>query len=385
MIQTSNDAVVVEACSVHAESENTTEAEIQEELVEQRYGTVPNSKVRMAIHRCLRFGKFTFNEDNLKMYEFSGLPQASMTVHDVKVRIDVRPFVDKEPKENDLEYTALKMQLQTLPSEVNEVDFDVLDMLCMWHLANAEKMDDFVTISINDLCRLRGLKNKVAGRKKDGTVRRAGYTTKQRSSIADALKRVLYLTASLSLLDKQDGELKNETIIGRLIELKESTPSTFDWSPKQITYRLGRPLLHNLDNKKRQTALLPMSVLELDPYREAPEKRLSRYVFWLFRLRALRPNQKTFKLRTLLEEINEALPEAKSKNGKAVTRLESALHRLVQLKIINSWKYHRSDSNIFSSELNRSVVIEPPEFLVSYYKSIKRRSAPSKGGKRKKK
>lgn len=131
-----------------------------------------------------------------------------------------------------------------------------------------------------------------------------------------------------------------------------------------------------LAGEGRKTALLAIKSLNYDPYHEKWEKRLSRFFAFQWRIRA---RDKTyfqpFKVFNLLDAIEQNI-NLRYPN-KTREKLENALDKLVEDRIIVSWQYvdGLDDTKLktrgwIKTWLEWSIKVEPCEIEIDHYKNL---------------
>ncbi|QQZ10157.1 helix-turn-helix domain-containing protein [Heyndrickxia vini] len=267
------------------------------------------------------------------------------------------------------------IQVQTL----SDIDVDVFDSLCSIFLSRARKNDEFITISLDDLLTIRGLKHKLGG---DG--RRGGFDHKQRKNILKSLSIIQNLWLHLDQITVySNGKPEQTTLQGRIFLFKNDEElENASLTDRSITFSVDPIFSRYLNGKTRQVALLSLQALRYDPYRQNWEKRLARYLSWRWRTQArkgniLHPN----KISTLLESIGKSLDDRSPSRTRE--RFENALDTLVEDGVIVSWHYEKWDESIANHKgwsriwLNSLVLIEPPDIILEQYHSIERKTKSS--------
>jgi len=126
-----------------------------------------------------------------------------------------------------------------------------------------------------------------------------------------------------------------------------------------------------------QTALLAQKALEYDPYREQPEKRLTKYVAFHFRWQATRSEGRIRREVAGLVEAGGLVPDQRNPD-RTRQRFEKALERLKADSVIADWGYNVETATLparkwLSEWMRLTVWIEPPERVISHY--LKRAAA----------
>lgn len=154
-----------------------------------------------------------------------------------------------------------------LAARMNDLTVDVFDIQCsVWlNNSNYEVTDE---LSEDEFLEQRGLK-----KHKSGTGRRGGYNQKQRQDIAQQLKAFenLYIEENYIKDNKSPSKGNRD----------EAASPNLNYSGH---WRKCKTLIGYV-GQSRQTALLSTQALKYDPNKEAWEKRLARYLAWLWRIK----------------------------------------------------------------------------------------------------
>lgn len=241
---------------------------------------------------------------------------------------------------------------------MNDETVDVMDSICHLWLRKANMQEAKIEINADDILELRGLR-----KQKNGLGQRGGYKNEWRERIA----------AHMGILDhlwikpQEDSVAAPEAkafIIRQRNNQKENSKGDYTWE-----VRPGDPLIRDLQEGKRQTALISKRVLELDPYRQSYEKRAARYFSWLWRSRQSRTQYlEPIRVATLLEAIN--LEYNKSRSAKVIERFEKMLDILKDKGIIANWQYDQVYRN-GREWLDLKLVVEPPQTIIDQYAKIR--------------
>ncbi|PID01404.1 hypothetical protein CSV67_14500 [Sporosarcina sp. P2] len=276
------------------------------------------------------------------------------------------------------ERTASRMnQLRNDVESLSEVDVDVLDSLCHMYLA---QVGDRVEIRFDDLLTIRGLKPKLGG-----TGRRGGYEKQQRIQVLKALSIIQSLWMELeSVLVYEQGKPVNKKMQGRAFIFMNEDGSPCELNEKSLPERLyvtiGEVFDPFLQGAARQVKLLPNQAIEFNPYQRKWEKKLIRYVSWRWRTQARKASYlQPHKISTLLEKIG--IPIDLQAPSRIRDRLEKALDLLEEEGVITFWQYNQWNEDSMSKKgwlrvwLNATIIIAPPDEIVSYYEPIERKKS----------
>ncbi|BDC53159.1 hypothetical protein F183_A54740 (plasmid) [Bryobacterales bacterium F-183] len=263
-------------------------------------------------------------------------------------------------------------------AELSDLDADVLDLLSAIWLQQARTPNDPALVTVDECLRLRGLAPKMGG-----AGRRGGYTSKQREEFLYALGRIESTWLKMS-------EIETYTAKGRpqktAIESRAFVMTTrlgqmrLDgrMDIQQFIFRPGDIFSRFLFGPGRQTALLSAKAVQYDYYRHKWEKRLTRYLSWLWRINAANQGGVTapLKVSTLLDCVGQAETHPRFPN-RVRERLEKALDTLKEDSVISAWQYERTaeaeleqQQNWYPLWLRWTVSIQPPPEILSHYKSL---------------
>lgn len=158
---------------------------------------------------------------------------------------------------------------------------------------------------------------------------------------------------------------------GRILEFQDLAESN---NSDQFSFRLkpGTVLTKSIF-LGRETAFFNKNALQYNPRNHKWEKRLTRYLSWLWRI-SFERSRRGLKVRSLLVSIGMEL----NKNRLRITkdRFEKALNRLEQDGVIGSWRYKYLDLNSNINDWREKwmecmVVIHPPKEIIMHYEKIK--------------
>ena len=274
--------------------------------------------------------------------------------------------------------TASRMnQLHNDAQTLSEVDVDVLDSLCHLYLA---QLGDRVEIRFDDLLTIRGLKTKLGG-----TGRRGGYEKEQRIQVLKALSTIQSLWMELeTVLVYEQGKPVNKKMQGRAFIFSNEDGSPCELNEKSLPERLyvtiGEVFEPFLQGAARQVKLLPNQAIEFNPYQRKWEKKLIRYVSWRWRTQARKASYlQPHKISTLLEKIGIQIDSQAP--SRIRDRLEKALDLLEEEGVITFWQYNHWNEDGMSKKgwlriwLDATIIIAPPDEIVSYYEPIERKKS----------
>jgi len=276
--------------------------------------------------------------------------------------------------------------VRDLVANLSGLTADVYDALVYLCLNGPKTRYGRTLVHVDDLLRLRGIRPRF----KDGY--RAGYKEKDRVAIRTALAQVMN-AAITGKIDSWHRGLKGkrEAKPVNFVSKRLFVPSGVHWQglfnwqsvAKEIyavEVDLGDPLRELLAHENgRQMALMSLRALEFDPYHQNPEKRLSRYIAYLHRVRA---SKRTYFQPITVETLVDAagLKFERRRAGYAKERLEKALDALAapgDKQVIAGWEYLNWDEpperlkfGWSDQWLGAYVRIEPMASTIDHYEKI---------------
>jgi hypothetical protein len=249
-------------------------------------------------------------------------------------------------------------------------DADTMDMLTAVFLKEAQDAQDLVLVKIDDLLRMRGLKEKSRG----GIGRRHGFKKEQRQEMVESVRRVEDLRIEMAKIAVYDETTKKiESLEGRAFEVTYHRGANDN--VMAIVFRPGVVFAVFLFGTGRQVAPISEKVLQYDPTKKVWEKQLARYFAWQWRIRATKPHQPLtlpLKISSLLDQVGVPGKDMR-RPGRVRTRLETALTTLAEDGVIQQYTYvtrppaagFRDSSSSF---LNCLVEVEAPAYIRDHYK-----------------
>ncbi len=313
--------------------------------------------------------------------EGSPWPTALIDETAARGQAQLRPAAaDETPLLPPEDVEAWARQMWRHRDELSPLDADALDALAHRWLQEARHPEAAVTVDVDELLALRGLKPKQGGQG-----RRGGYEPEQRREMLLALAHVQNVWLTMAELDVTEEDAKGRR--------RRTTKQAVQSRPFVITDRMGQVRLDgSLDVQAiifrpgvvfglflwgpgRQTALLSAKALHFDPYRQAPEKALTRWLSWQWRIRAKHgAYTDPYRVATLLEAAGETLDHGRPTRTRE--RLERTLDALQAAGIAASWQYDRWDESTTHRRgwadtwLQATVLIEPPDLIRDHYRTI---------------
>lgn len=339
-----------------------------------------------AVYQRLRS---SMHADGFQHYEGNPFPLAPVDESDAKGAIEMKP-----PQIDELavlpadELEAIAGEMLRQARELSQLEAHTLDALCHLWMREAKHPEARVSVDIDELLAIRGLKPK-----KGGSGRRGGYMPEQRREMLQALVRIRNLWLRIDELATYEDN-GSKTKKGRRETRQFLSGPAFvitgadgqirlDGSVEVSNVRVtpGDVLSLYLWGPGRQTALIDAKILHLDPYRQEPESMLARYLSWLWKVRATKGTySEPLRVSTLLEKsrlkLNTRAPSL------TLQRLEKLLGSLQELGIIRSWRYKSWSIDNAPARgwaepwLQELVIIEPPASVVEYYQGNLRGALP---------
>jgi hypothetical protein len=308
-------------------------------------------------------------------------PVADLSSKILKSKAYIMPDRDEPVAGDELrELQALMASKVTDLAKEGDLAADVFDIVTAKWLKEAKHYEAMVTLTADDFLKARGLLAKASG-----TGRRGGYRDHQKKEIQQKIDVLSYTWVTVEEMEiieidkgkrkvsKWRGESKAIALTSRFGQVRD------DGSTDAFAWRLrpGDVFAKFLFGPGRQTALLSQRALNYDPYRQKWEKRLARYLAWIWRISSGR-TQEGLLVQTLLDAANMAID--KNRPNRTRERLEEALDRLQADRVISAWQYEKIDEKLLSKRgwwktwLDYKIIITAPFGITEQYKKIKGRS-----------
>lgn len=321
----------------------------------------------------------SMHPDAFQRYDGNAFPLALVNETDARGAIELKPpHLDGLAILPPDEMEALAGEMLRQASQLSELEADVLDALCHIWMQQAQHPQSRAVIDVDALLGLRGLKPK-----KGGSGRRGGYMPEQRREMLQALTRIQNLWLRIDELTtyadngstskKKRRETRRGVTGPAFILTGAGGQVRLDGSldVDRVSFTPGDVLALYLWGPGRQVALLSEKALRYDPYRQAPEKALTRYLSYLWRVRATKGTYRDpLRVSTLLEQSRIALDERPDRKR---SRLEKALDTLQEDGVIASWRYDGWELGDAPARgwadawLQALVIIEPPAAIPAHY------------------
>lgn len=291
--------------------------------------------------------------------------------------MDVQHFIS--PDEEKLWVERMWKQRE----ELSDLDADALDALSAIWLRQTKNPDEDAVAGVDEILEMRGILPK-----KGGQGRRGGYHPEQRLEILRALSHIQNLWMNMTQMEVYEGPRKGRA---KTMAIKSRAFTITDMMGQlrldghmdvsKFIFRPGKVFAHFLFGVGRQTALLSARALHYNPYKQASEKRLARYLSWQWRCQAGgNCIGKVYLVGTLLEVVGE-LPNQRYPN-RTRERLERLLDVLLQDQLIATWQYERwheeraSQKGWLSEWMDSTLLLEPPTEILQQYATLGRNDRP---------
>ncbi len=300
------------------------------------------------------------------------------------VTADVQIKPDPANVEPNLDETALREWHERAARQALAMDddtADVLDYITSEVIQQKAAQGQDVVFSADRFLEKRGLQKQLSG-----TGRRGGYKTEYRRDFAAQVANLSDVWIRVAEMDtvELDGKGKRRRSKRRGLESRAVVVSaragqismTGRIEPDTYRGRLGPLFEESIFGPWRDIALVSLKALGYDRYRERPEKRLTRYLSWQWRIRQGTGNYlQPFEVATLLGAIG--LEVSKKNPTQTMERLETALDTLHGDGVIAGWQYCEGwDADIVGRRgwaakwQGWKIVIEPPAEIMDQYQRI---------------
>jgi len=324
-------------------------------------------------------------------------PTAQLNKKGARGTAQLRPAaMDEQPFMPPDEVEAWSKIMWRHRQQMTALDVDVMDALAAIYLQRTRNPNESAAADVDELLAMRGLKPK-----KSGSGTRGGYRPEQRAEVMAALYRIQSIWLDMAEMEvieegpKGGRKRASKTVQSRPFvitdrEMRRYIDGYMD--VKRFIFKPGAVFAHYLHGPGYQAALLNAKILEFDPYRQAWEKNIGRYLSYLWRTRAHSGTYSApLRVETLLERTGQELNP--TRGTRIRERFEKALDTLTEHGVINGWQYDRWKEEAaerrdwFQNWLQATVIIEPPDTIEEHYHKIeqpveaapKRIAAPKQG------
>lgn len=260
----------------------------------------------------------------------------------------------------------VKNNIRELCKQMGDLTADIYDVVTYLYWDKVDRglaNDGFVPITTDEILEFRGLQKKL-----DGEGYTSGFRPDQHEAVIKQLYLMTWLHVETQYNEKKGKEKRVKTIRSPLLliykgidwkqaDLKEIRKAVFLVCPG---YEFREAVMAN-----RMTALLPLTILKYDYAKFYVEKRIGRYLVYIWRVRQ---NYKGYSdphnLSTLIE-VAGLTERYKKSPTEVINRIKKALERLQKDKVIADVKWGRNDKG----EL--VVITEPPQEIKDHYSKIR--------------
>lgn len=297
--------------------------------------------------------------------------------------------VEEMAQLSDEEMCEAQIQAELIVEGMSDLTVDIMDIIsAVWLNSNPSHPDEMVTITADDCLKLRRLKPKRGGEGRYG-----GYRDEQRQEIErqiGILKKLFIRIDKITVpteeknLKKKSRKPKTHSIGGPAIIVssyggKRTSGGGIDSFIWRV--RPGDIFTKFLLARGRQTLLLSRKAVEYDPYRQKREKRLTRYLAYIWRIRSTKGDLfKPFIVERLLKIMGE--DTTNTRPDRLRERFEKTLNKLEEDKVITTWQYEDIDEDLYQDARGRvrrgwssywlqcKVAINPPDSVIQHYEKI---------------
>ncbi len=265
----------------------------------------------------------------------SRFPRATLTDGYAELR-EVAP--KQEHTLDPAEVEAMVQRMREQRDMLSDADVDVLDMLCALWVQSPPRTGHGLLVRIDDLLKMRGLVPH-----KSGSNRRGGFRRHQRRAVWDSLGRIRDVWIHISNVPGFQGR-GTESWETQLFTYTDRIGQRLIGGGMEVSAVVVRPgagFAHFLQGPGRQIAMLSAQALRYNPRTQAPEKRIARYLAWLWRVNKSKAssgdNWRRIKVSNLLRESGITRPRP----AQEAERLEKALDALKKDRVISNWQYEK--------------------------------------------
>ncbi len=256
-----------------------------------------------------------------------------------------------------------RQKLWATVRELNDLDGDVFLAMLAQYLTVKQDSDKSVWLTGATILDYRGVQPMM--KREGGVIRRAGHRQEDLEAIAACVARQERQWVSIKSVIADDGKTKSGKQSKRrpmkVFERTSRLTTIFEviWQHELLPdanaemrransyavawrYRIGTWLEPFLQGSNRQVAYLCQQALRYDPYHESWEKRIARYL--VFQLRINKGRQLSREIGKLLEDLHLEINRADPIRTRA--RLEKALNRLCEDRVLGSWEYGQDNPSL---------------------------------------
>lgn len=233
-------------------------------------------------------------------------------------------------------------------SRLDNRSADVLDYVVSRILSEKPKIDGDIKINIDSMLSTFGLKNNTYAKGKETN----GHNIKQRRQYYNYLQDLSDLwiiTGQTNVKGRVEQEEQH------LFQIKKRV-TVGNLNIKEVTLQINSFFDDLILSKEQKTILLPLQILEMDPYRRATEKQIGRYL-----CRFAARGEANFHIARLFTECNIDVDLLRKSAFRK--KIETALNRLVEAEVITSYDYLNRTDN-FNLWLDSKIRVVFPKYNV---------------------
>lgn len=272
---------------------------------------------------------------------------------------------------SDNEIDTWKKTMLDYVNQLSDLTADVFDIITIEWLKRAKSPTDFVELDVDDILRYRGL---LANPNSDN--RRGGYKSTQREAIAQQIRLLSHVWVQAEKEVQQSQHTKKDTLRGRAVYLGMEYQRQDQEGNTEIFIVRARPgdMFAQALFKRglRQVALLSQKALAYDPNKFPYEKRLTRYLAYIWRNRQQQASYlDAISVNVLLNAA--ALEPQHDRPTRTRERFEKTLDRLAADSVISHWLYSNVEETQLAGKgwlkkwMQWKVSIEPPADITEHY------------------
>jgi DNA-binding XRE family transcriptional regulator len=239
-------------------------------------------------------------------------------------------------------------------------------------------------IEIDEMLRMSGVRPK-----KGGSGRRGGFEPEQRQQMWRAVQSTFNAEITIDTNPyRGEGKQRRKTrerYVGRpwaLVERREHVMLDGSEDVRIIHVAPGLAQGLYLLGPGRQVALLSAEIFALDPYRQAPESFLAKYLSWQWKAQAFRGQfGRPYRVETLLENCH--LEHDSERPHRTRERLEKALNTLHERGITAGWHYATwklgdAPARGWAGEWRQTtIIVDPPPAIREHYAQLRTTRVPT--------
>jgi len=335
--------------------------------------SIPNSRLYYNFREKIAQGSYIIEPGQWPEADISGGGVIGKTM----IKPDISPVIKDEVLAELQE--AMKNKVLDL-SKHGDLAADVFDIITAKWLKEAKHYEAMIDITADEILQARGIKQQ-----KSGSGRRGGYKDEWREGIQQQIENLSYQWITIKEIEVyrvEEGKKKAKPVKirdeGRALTMERRMGQVkLDGSLDAYAWRLRPGAVFNnyLFGPGRQTALLSQRALNYNHYKQRLEKRLVRYLAWIWRIDEGRTREGLL-VRTLLDKTGEEMNI--SRPGRTKNKLEKALDCLKDNGDITAWEYENIDKKLTTRRgwwkqwLELKIIITAPKNILEHYKQIEK-------------